>query len=164
MKDFMDISVALTTTEYSFITDGGDNQMEIDLILQNVPVLVAETSMYFSSISDDLKKQIHNAISTKVDTVDINSNLRTVFIGENIEKEETGLVLYQDLKHSPRADAFFKRWDEIHTLLYEYTIKSIDLTGKENGIIACVRGVRAGNTWVRLEIVDEPNIHIKERV
>jgi len=164
MSSMLDISVALTTTEYSFITEGGDNQMEIDLILQNVPVLVAETSMYFSSIPDDLRKQIHNAISTKVDTVDINSNLRTVFIGEDIEREETGLVLYQDLKQSPRADAFFKRWNEIHTLIYEYTIKSIDISGKENGIIACVRGVRVGSTWIRLEIVDEPNLHIKEEI
>jgi hypothetical protein len=164
MKKLMDTSVALTTTEYSFITESGDNQREIDLILQNVPVLVAETSVYFSSLPDDLRGHVRNIISTGIDTVDINSNLRTIFIGKDIEREETGLILYQELKHSPMVNAFFKRWDEIHTLLYEYTVRSIDIFGKENGIIACVRGVRVDDSWVILEIINEPSIHIKEEI
>jgi hypothetical protein len=164
MEEASDIQVALTTTEYSFVTQDGDNKMEIDLIIKNIPVLVAESFMYLTELPDELKRRINTAISTKLDVVDINSNLRTVFIGEDSTREETGLVLYQDLKCSPQTDAFFKRWDETGTLIYEYTIIRIDLTGNKIGIIACIRGVRVHNNWVRLEIVDEPNLHITRGV
>jgi hypothetical protein len=158
----IDAKVALATTEHVLITEGGDNEMEINLILQNTPVLVSETDMYFPEITPDLMSRIHHSLTTGMDVVDINSNLMSVFIGIDPEVEETGMVMYQEFSDNPTIKAFFQRWDETHTLIFEFTLNRVSATRENLGVLACVKGVRVGDKWVRLGIVKEPTIHIKE--
>lgn len=159
----LDAKVALATTEHVLITEDGDNEMEINLILQNTPVLVSETNMYFPEITPDLMSRIHHSLTTGMDVVDINSNLMSVFIGEDPEKEETGMVIYQEFSDNPTIKDFFRRWDETHTLIFEFTLRRVGANQEDLGVIACSRGIRVGDKWVKLEIIKEPTIHVNEK-
>jgi len=159
----LDAKVALATTEHVLITEGGDNELEINLIIQNTPVIVAETSMYLPEITPELLSRIHYSLTTGID-VEINSNLMSVFIGVDPEMEETGLVMYQEFSDHPTIKAFFQRWDESHTLFFEFTLRRIGALQEDLGVIACVSGIRKDNIWIKLELLKEPIICIKEEL
>lgn len=160
--DMIDAKVALTTTEYALVTEGGNNEQEINLILKNIPIIVVESSLRIPLITDDIREKICQNLSTGVDAIEINSNLRTVFIGSDPEIEETGLVIYQDFKETDRTNAFFQRWDETNSLIFEYTLRRSGILNEDLGVIGCLRGLRVGDHWTKLELTNEPTLHIDE--
>jgi hypothetical protein len=153
-----DLIVALTTTEFVSITEGGDTPTEIDLFTYNIPVCVAEMVMDFPPIlPNGYLFRIHSALTSNIDCIDINSNLGTVFIGKDKNEETTGLIVYQDIKNTPPTRAFFKRWDETETLMMQYTIFN-----RFNKVVCCVRGYWAKGSWIKLSVIPEPTIHIRD--
>lgn len=153
-----DLIVALTTTEFVSITEGGDTPTEIDLFTFNIPVCVAEMSMDFpTKLPNGYLPKIHQALTSNIDCVDINSDLGTVFIGKDKNEETSGLIVYQDTKGTPPSKAFFQRWDEIEALMMQYTIFN-----QHNNVICCVRGYWAKGSWIKLSVIPEPTIHIKD--
>jgi hypothetical protein len=167
MSDEMaDLVVALTTTEYTYISEKGNNQLEVDIIIDNLPVCIAELELFIPNISDCYTKHIQKVLLESKSPVFIDEDIRKIFIGENSTFEEKGLLSYTDYDLSPQSTQFFKRWEETETLLFEYTIKRIDHTGKDIGTIACVSGMWSQDTWKRFDIVEKPvfTIHEEEKV
>ena len=161
-NDMMDLAVALTSTKYALVTEEGDNTLEIEMILQDAPVCVAEMYLEVEDVTEDLVKNISTNISTAIDAVEIDSDLKTVFIGSDPLDETTGLVVYQQVNPGKQALSFFERWEETHTLIFEFCVKRKDKTGKNLGPIASVRGIRVGEVWKDIQTSKEQRYNICE--
>lgn len=155
--DYQELGIALTTTEFMVITDDGNNSVEIDLMLRNIPVCVCNAELDLpDEIPPESVLNLARAISTGIDVVEINSNLRTIFIGSDIDNEESALVSHQTFSNTPRINEFFKRWDEIQVLMFQFSVKR----RSDNQVIACIRGARSNNQWQSLQLIDEPTLKI----
>jgi hypothetical protein len=140
------------------MTEEGDPTLEINLFTQNIPVCSA---IHVLDIPVNLPVSaligIRQVLLEGLKQVDINSDLRSIFVGVDKNNESTASVLYTALQDAPHANAFFDRWDELHAVLFEYSIKS-----RHNTLIACAQGFWANGSWIKLDIVPKPIITIVE--
>jgi hypothetical protein len=163
MSDGMiDAKISLTTTAHTIITEGGNNESEINLVVKNIPVIAVWSSLRIPLMTDEIRENICKNLYTGIDAVEINSNLRKVFIGSDHAKEETGLVVYQDFMETSRINDFFRRWDETNSFIFEYTLRRLGTFDEDLGVIGCLRGLWINNCWVKMELTNQPHLQIVE--
>jgi len=158
MDQDADLAVCLTTSGFIHVTDQGDHTLEIDLFTKDIPVCSACHVLDLpSNLGDSTLVRIRRVLLTGLRHVNVNSDLRSIYIGIDEYDEDTATVLYKAHKDSPHINAFFDRWEEIQTMLFEHTLKDIN-----NNIIACVQGWWVKDSWLKLSIIPKPLIEILE--
>lgn len=136
------IIVSLTTTKYVVDSDGPVES----LYKMDFPVCAASVCIgAFASASqkESLENFFANACKTMAKEVIVDTKTKTVLIGD----EGDWLVEYTTEKVSEFEQHFFQRWDQTHSLLFEFT--AVDF---KNEPIFCIKGIWAGNEWSHLDI------------
>ena len=158
MDELADLIVFITTSEFIYITEGGDFDLELDLLNSRIPVCAAEFTMDTPLfLTKEYYQRVYHILTKEVQCVDINSNLRTVFIGKDRNDETTGLVIFNSYNETKHTNAFFDRWDETQALIFEYTMKN--QFGK---MIACARGYWLNEAWLKIGIAPNPAISFQK--
>jgi len=160
--DIIGIEVCLTTTGFAVITGTKNIPQEIEGLIQDIPVCSAFMKRYLSTVIPSFTTLLHESLIHTLKTVVIDSEVQTIFVGEDPGVEETALVLYQNDIESPYTKSFFERWDKIRSLLFEYTIIRTDITGKNIGILTCISGYWANDKFSYLNKIDTPKFTIRE--
>jgi hypothetical protein len=148
--DELDIDVALTTTKFALVTEDGDNQLEIDLILQDIPVCVAEMYMELDEETELNIKDVAKYLLRSMNDVKVYSDIKKVFIGENFRNEYTAIVLYYGVDAGKEAISFFERWDETQVMIFEYCLKR-----KNKDLLLSIRGLYKEGAWKSLSVYDK---------
>jgi hypothetical protein len=147
----MNIDVMLSTTKYTLKSD----ILEL-MKLSDIPVCVAEMGLGmfgFSTSLEPLEHHMANICMGMAKTVHVDSKTGYVFIGEDPAIPDTGLVEYTDDVHKPQSDNFFKRWDELHVMLFEFSVFS------QNGEARFViKGLWDKTKWHFIEVIADQTI------
>jgi len=149
-----DINVMLSTTGHTVAADMHVNQLRES----NIPVCLADMSMAVFGFAGDLEPFEHRMAEMSkgmAKTVVVDSKARTVFIGVDPHILESGLVEYTDDVKSVVVDDFFKRWDETHMMIFEFTI-----FGKPDKERFVIKGLWEKDHWYALEITASQNIKV----
>lgn len=158
MDLIIDLAVSLTSSGFIHMTEDGDPSLEVDLFTQDIPVCSIKHVLDLPTyLSEQSIIRLSNILKDKLRQVDINSDLRSFFIGVDKNNESTAAVQYTALQDAPHINAFFDRWDEIHAMLFEYSLKN-----KYGTLITCIQGFWAMDSWVKLSITPKPLITIVE--
>ena len=152
------IKVCLTASTYSpCLVDPDQSQGEYDaLVSANIPVCVVVANL--SVKGSDIEKVEHMLSVTAKNmakTVFVDSAKNHVFIGIDPTDEMTGLVTYTTEKRNRYEDEFFKRWDKIKALIFEFQTVSID---KQD--VFTIKGLWIQEHWHSLEICPSSKIHV----
>jgi hypothetical protein len=143
-----EISVALTTTKYRV---GEDPITDL-----NVPICIAELGMgIFGSDTEHMEHIFAEVCKKNAQVVDIRPDSKTVFIGNDPAIEETGLVTYTEERGSKYSEEFFKRWKELHVMVFE--LQMLDL---KNEPIFALQGIWRNDHWEKLEIKPWGSLHV----
>lgn len=157
MNEEADFKVALTTSSYTVITDGGDNTTEIDLMIEDVPACVCELKADFPiRVSLKYKIRLKQTLLSYLKVLEINSDLRSIFIGLDPEDDLTSLVEHHSFESTPRTDNFFKRWDEAHILMFQYTIRR----EQDDCVIVCMRTIYKNDQWQGTIFIKKPTLTV----
>jgi hypothetical protein len=117
------ISVLLTTSKYATLI----NATELNESYQkfNIPICKAKIGLGMFGFGPELEQQEHSFSEICKDMakqVWIYPETQTVRIGMDETDNEQDLVTYQVEKPSCYTEEFFKRWQEIHCLLFEFSV------------------------------------------
>jgi len=153
------IEVALTTTGYINISGSENSPNEIELLILDIPVCVVNISAMLLNINDTLRSIINESLLSSFNVVHIETFGKNVFIGNDPDIEETGMVIYHEESCNPQSEGFFKRWEETETLLFEFSILSLSTPVR---LVTCLSGLWAHGSWKNLKIVKTPRISIHE--
>jgi len=142
------ITVILSATKFC----PSDTNMQAD----NIPICIVQMGIAIFGFNEiERKKYLRHLAETAkkmAGLVKINSELRTVIIKEyeNSENGEEILVEYRSKRPKLHVyeHEFFSRWDECHTLSFEYQVSDIK-TSKD---IFAVRGFWTDDRWHDLDI------------
>ena len=149
------INVYLSTTAHTMASNL--NLEEIKGV--SCPVCSADIVLGMFGWGRDLEgaeNHYANVMKDMAKTVFVDSEKKYLFIGENPKDEEGGLIIYQETNDNNKfASEFFKRWDEIHMLMLEFTV--FDMKSKPRFVL---RGLWSRNEWHQLKIEVGQNIHI----
>ena len=155
MKEEADFKVALTTSGFTVITDDGDNATEIDIMIDDIPACVCELKTDLPlTITKNYITRVKTTILNYLKILDINSNLRSVFIGLDPEDDLTSLVSFHSFDSTTRIDRFFKRWDETQILMFQYTIKR----EQDGYVVACMGTLYRDGQWQGTRFLKEPTL------
>ena len=148
-----DIQVALSSTEHILQLDGPPEWAEL-LKKQNYPVCVADMGMLiFGSGQEQEEHHIAELCKGMAKTVFVDKKKQYVFIGENPEIPDTGLIEYTNDVESSCSNSFFKQWGLLKSLFLEFNV-----IGKEP--LFTLKGLWIINEWKFLEIFPHSSITI----
>ena len=151
-EEIVNINVMLSTTKYTLKSDIPIEFMTIS----DIPVCVAEAALGLLGFSTGLELFEHQMAASCVEmakTVHIDSKTNFVFIGEDPAFLETGLVEYTNDINKPQTESFFKRWDELHIMLFEFT-----LFGQNGEARFAIKGLWDKTKWDSLEVIANQTI------
>jgi hypothetical protein len=151
-EKIMNIAVMISTTRYTLQSD-----LPIEFMRNSdLPVCVVEMGIGMFGFSTSLEPyELHmaNECMKMAKTVHIDSKTGYVFIGEDPANPETGLVEYTDDVHKPQTENFFKRWDELHMMIFEFTV-----FGQSGQARFAIKGFWDKTKWHSLEIIADQTI------
>lgn len=149
-----DINVALTTTKHIVVSD----KPVPGLKETNTPICTANMGMGMFGFSSDLEREesnLANICFKMAKQVFIDSEKKYVFIGKDPQDPETALVEYTEEDSHIYAEEFFKQWDTLRTMLFEFTL--FDMEGNARFTI---KGLWDNDKWFSLEIRTKPSLTI----
>jgi hypothetical protein len=153
-----DIDVYLTTSKFSLASELDSESFKTFKEL-DVPVCTTSFCMLlFNSNSQESEKFEHEWAETSrkmARIVRINSEKMIVYIGDEPEDENNALVQYCEENPNKYAKNFFKSWEEIHQMLFEFVVK-----GKNNETIFCLKGLWNKDKWQFLDILGTSKIEM----
>jgi len=144
-----DISVAITTTKHIYAVLEGHPPEELKSY--NVPICTAQMVYDIKGNPDSLKR----ICKRMARTVHINSDDMFIYIGENPRIPHTALVEYYEDESHEYANDFFKQWDKLHTLLFEFVVFN-----KKRKILFSLKGMWDKDRWLTLDIKDKPSLGV----
>lgn len=152
-----DITVYLSTTKWTVATDSSNPEILIKL---DIPVCCSAmmigsfgftshenetTEHYWSNVMLDMAKFVH-----------IDTQNKTVYIGNDQNRSpESSLIEYAESSLGEYSKHFFERWEQIQTLLFEFTI--FDIKNKPR---FSLKGIWLKDHWEKLEIFPANHIEI----
>jgi len=149
-----DINVALSSTGHILQIDGPPEIIEL-LKKQNYPVCVADMGLgIYGQGQEQEEHHIAELCKAMAKTVFVDMERRYVFIGEDPEIPETGLIEYLSDVDGHCIDSFFKQWGLLKSLFMEFNV-----LGK-NGPLFSLRGLWVINEWKILDIFTHSNITV----
>lgn|GEM_PF-4358568 len=156
------ISVALSTTKFISVpkSDTGGDVLRRRMIENNIPTCISQLGLGLFGFGADKEWFEHisaQSCLSMVKTVSIDPKLRTVFIGVDPSNEETGLVIYQEMRDSDYVKEFFLRWEQTKMLLFEHHCIGFD--GKP---IFVLRGFWDTNHWESVNIFPFKSIDVDQ--
>lgn len=149
------IAVALTTTGFLKESDGGE-LFETVLWRSNIPICVAEIGIgLFGPDIEQMEHIMAQSCLASIGSVFIDTEKRFVFIGENPDIEDTGMIIYTPEEDTDCNRSFFARWEESHHLLLQYCFYGMD----KKPLFSIV-GYWIRDHWKILEVKHSENFHI----
>lgn len=147
-----DVSVALTTTGFLKKYTGGE-LLETKLWRTNLPVCISEICLLaYGPAMEEMEHRIAQSLKDSIGVVHVDEKNKYVFVGENADMEETGLVVYTERKDSEYSKSFFSRWQETHQLLFQFSVLGNDRKPRFSLV-----GYWFSNHWKILEIKHSEN-------
>jgi hypothetical protein len=121
----------------------------------NMPVCLANMSMAFFGWNNVEREELNLAkiCQAMAQIVVVDSEKRTVYIGESLIGPQTSLIEYTDVNGGECSKEFFRRWDETHEMFFEFTL----LDGKGDSRF-CVRGLWSKGKWAHLGMRGTPTL------
>lgn len=145
------INVALSTSKYSLIEDP---IKYYDIPICSASFCVLDT--FEPSMKEAFDHRWSQMCLRMAQTVIIDSKNRSIYIGESPKSDEGSLVDYEErIPDNEAALHFFKRWDEIKVLIFEFVVKD-----KYNKTAFCLKGGWHIDKWRHLEIIPTENITV----
>jgi len=150
------IDVALSTTRH-LAAFGGPPEMAEQFMRVNLPCCIARIGLgLFGSGMEELEHRMAEISKNMAKLVHVDVVKKLVFIGENPEDEETGLVWYEEKNETNYTRDFFQRWRETETLLFEF--HHLDMNGGGSRFV--IKGLWTGGKWEHLDIISSPKIEV----
>lgn len=172
-----DISVALTTSAHVIVGDNLPDKFT-DLC---IPICCAQVGLgMFGFLGSEKERQelvFGEICKNMAKEVYVDTEKRWVFIGENHNDPQTGLIDYTEQDYRICAQDFFKYWDKYHCLMLEFRVfnpmhgADKDLTldplmgsGRavlpEDSDLFCLKGIWMLNHWKSLDVYPTSRITI----
>lgn len=154
LLNLLDITVFLTTTSHTkrvLSTDFKTNQIKTNCR----SICVAE--QYLNMSRQEYRrfdKSYQKAAISLADRVQINPATHTIFIGENPDKEETGLVVYRQQNPSGSSQDFFDAWQTYRDLFFEFQVYRRNSGFQKPSLQFCIRGLWKNDAWCQLFIAN----------
>jgi hypothetical protein len=143
------ISVALTTTKFMIGREDSSTDM-------NVPICIAELGMgIFGGNTEQMEHLFAEVCRKNAKIVDIHPDKKTIFIGMDPSIEETGLITYTEERNSEYSIEFFKRWSELHCMIFEFQM--LDL---KNEPLFALQGIWRNDHWEKLDVKPRGSMHV----
>jgi hypothetical protein len=150
-----DISVALSSTKHLIKIEGS---MELTMLLREKdwPICVAEMGMFMYGFGSLEREELGMAQMCKdmAKVVHVDSARRYVFVGENPDIPETGLIEYTDDRLGDCSKSFFEQWDLLKCLFLEFSVQGA------KGPMFCIKGFWDSGSWKFLDIYPRSQISI----
>lgn len=155
-----DIKVALSTTKHMLRTEEGLNKIQA----LHVPVCSAQffSGMFLGTGRDAeiMESSLAQTCMSMTKEVAVDSEKRTVFVAEDLKSIDTYLVEYTDSVKGEYSDDFFKRWDETHTMLFEFTaLNWADKSGTTK-VVFSIKGCWIQDRWINIDVLASPTLHM----
>jgi hypothetical protein len=115
----MNIDVYLSTTGNTVLSNFPDGLVET----ANMPVCIAKGAMFcFGGDVEFFEHIMSKTFMGAAKMVHVDPEKRYVFVGENPEVEETGVVVYTNDGEGTGeyADQFFQRWKETQSMILQF--------------------------------------------
>jgi len=162
MSSAMDIGVALTTTKHMSV-DYNEISTSVSLIIEDIPVCVVDMTFMIIPIDEDMKQFIATTLKNSLGKVFIDTEKRFLFIGEDPSNEDTGMIVYQEPRHTIFTDDFFNRWSEIKHMFLEFKVFNQNIEKNTTDKLFCLKGLWAIDKWEILEINNNDSFKVLER-
>jgi len=155
-----DIGVSLSTTKHMLSTKEGLNQIQA----LHVPVCSVQflCGMLLGSNreAEIMEASMAQMCMSMTKEVAVDSEKRTVFVAEDLKDIETYLIEYTDSVKGEYADDFFKRWDETHSMLLEFTAFNWGNKSGATKAIFSIKGCWILDRWINIDILASPTLNI----
>lgn len=151
-----DIRVSLTSTGYLKEYGGGEHS-ETLIWKNNIPVCVAEFGMMmFGGDREWFEHTLAQSMLRMAKVIQIDVDSKSLFIGEDPHKEDTGLVVYRECNSSNEyAKEFFRRWSEVESLVMQ-----LHVFGAGHEVMFSIVGLWVKGAWHHLDIKSKGSIFI----
>lgn len=164
MSESLNIRVALSTTGYTYMTEEGHAEMEIEMVLTDIPVCAVEIPLPIKPWSVKEKLMVLAETAKSIQVVEITKWNRHVFLGRESGVLDSSLVDYEDRFCNKETDAFFDRYEETGAMMLECTYYQVDEQGNNLGVLLCIRGFRTQDNWKTISAHDSPLITIANKI
>jgi hypothetical protein len=152
-----DIRASLTTSKFSLYSiDVGFNHTAF--VKMNLPICVAESHL-ISLYNEKIEHDASIMAKEMVKEIFVDSSKKYFFIGEDHNNEMTALICYSVEHNGLYEQEFFKRWDEIRSLLFEFQV-----FGKNGEDIFVIKGLWLKDKWHFLDVFPSSKLHIAKDI
>jgi hypothetical protein len=138
---------------------GGISSQQFDTIRsQDYPVCAAQMCMGLYGWGPDLEHQEHfmaNMCKNMAKTVFVDSKKRYVFVGEDPDIPDSGLIEYTDEIQQTFSNSFFIQWDIYHSLVLDFSV-----VGFKMEPIFCIRGLWSIDKWSFMDVYPSSSITV----
>lgn len=153
-----DINVALTTTGHTVAVQDASEFLKVTKDA-DIPVCVANIGLGmfgFGINAEQFELRWAQICIEMAKTVQVDVEKKTVFVGEDPTDTNTGLVEYTELGQGLCASDFFRRWNETHTMVFEFS--ALNLKGDP---LFAIKGIWMQDHWHdELTILSGETLHI----
>jgi hypothetical protein len=152
--DLLDITVFLTTTQHTKKVLSKDFKLE-KTQMDHRSICVAE--QYLNIPRQEYRKLDKTYQKTAISLaqkVHIDTETHSVFIGQDPDKEESGLVVYQQQNPFGASQDFFDTWQTYHDLLFEFQVYRRISGFQRPPLKFCIRGLWRNDSWSQLFIAN----------
>ena len=155
-----DIHVALTTTGHTVVMQDASEEFLKVTKDADIPVCVANIGLGmfgFGINAEQFELRWAQICIEMAKTVQIDTKKKTVFVGKDPTDTDTGLVEYTELgQNNICADDFFRRWNETHTMVFEFS--AFNLNGESR---FAIKGLWMRDHWHgELTILSGETLHV----
>jgi len=146
--EMSNVTVALTTTRH--IVD--QEESDADIVRQNIPICVAAMSVGLIGDVEHMEMATSQALLGSCKVVHVDSGRRSIFIGEDPDQPESGILEYtEERPDNQMAADFFTRWDVTHQMVLEFQVWNYSIEErKSTDIRFALMGYWAADRWLYL--------------
>jgi len=149
------IDVYLTTSKWAHPI----NIESIQLIQMDIPVCTASIAMLsFGNPfgNEEIEHRWAETCKEMAKLVIVNDIKKSIYIGDDPNATDgTGLVEYQCEGPTQFNTHFFERWNQIKTLMFEFSVY-----GNDRQTSFCLKGLWLKDHWHRLEILGSSKVEV----
>jgi hypothetical protein len=155
-----DLRVSLTTSKFSRPSEEQDLKDHNEFVALNLPICVTEN--YLGMVITPLMREkvelvIAESLKKMAKTIYVDAAKNYIFVGEDPEIEETGLIVYSVANPGNYEKEFFRRFQEVHSLLMEYQVLD-----QENKHIVSLKSMWVKSKWQFLDWIPIAKLSILE--
>lgn len=142
-----EIIVALTTTKHTLMASEG---LTDEWKTYNTPICAVDMIVPLGR-----NKQLKRICMNMAKKVHIDTEEKSVYIGVNRHQPNKGLVEYTEKSPHEFANDFFRQWEKIHTMIFEFVVMYED-----KRVRFALTGLWQHDRWYGLQIKDKPLMNV----